>query len=441
MNFSKPIYWRQGIFLQPQHFQYNDAYQAQAIARVLKVSRNHMGALAAIKFSNDRLQSGYLSCGELKGFMPDGQWVDIRLNARLPDVDVRKKLTVDGVYSVVVGLPKFTSGDPAVASNGLDGRFETVGYSEELPDLYEDTPDLEIDRLWLRLRFLIGEEVDAAQDMETIPVARLVVEAGVISFDETYAPPCLNIDAHPSLSNRVHLLIDAIQSRETRMSEMSRPWRLDGEPLDPALLRDRMVLAELAQCLTQVDHRIRAESAPADLFECFIVMSRRLSALGGVSCPDLPVWDHEDPYRSFDRVSEIVLALLEQLRSGPDSLAVFKARDGWLEAQVPAAARVGFHTAYVVLQKVGEAQLLQASPAKLASLTRIETVVSRALPGIGLERLERIPYGLGDHAETSVWRIDTSDPLWKEASASGTICLHWLGLPATMRALLVYFRS
>lgn len=441
MNFSKPIYWRQGIFLQPQHFQYNDAYQAQAIARVLKVSRNHMGALASIKFSSDRLQSGFLSCGELKGFMPDGQWVDIRLNARLPDVDIRKKMTTDGVYQVVVGLPKFISGDPAVASNELDGRFETVGYSEDLPDLYDDTPDLEIERLWLRLRFLIGEEIDAAQDMQTISVARLIVEAGIVSFDETYAPPSLTIDAHPSLSNRIHQLIDALQNRQTRMVEMSRPWRLDGEPVDPAWLRDRMILAELSQCLTQLDHRIRLESTPSDLFECFLVVSCRLSAVGGVTCPDLPVWDHEDPYRSFDRVSKIVLALLEQLHSGPDSRAIFKPHDGWFEAQVPAAARVGNHTVYVVLQKVNETQLLQASPAKLASLTRIETVVSRALSGIALERVERIPYGLGDTVDTSVWRIDTSDPLWKEASANGTICLHWLGLPKTMRASLVYFRS
>jgi type VI secretion system protein ImpJ len=140
-------------------------------------------------------------------------------------------------------------------------------------------------------------------------------------------------------------------------------------------------------------------------------------------------------------VGIVVQALLEQLHSGPDSVALFKAREGWLEAQVPSAARVGEHSVYLVLQQVSETQLLQASPAKLASLARIETVVSRALPGAPLERLERVPYGLSESSQAGVWRIDTSDPVWKEANASGTICLHWLGLPKSSRALLVYYRA
>jgi len=153
------------------------------------------------------------------------------------------------------------------------------------------------------------------------------------------------------------------------------------------------------------------------------------------------LWDRNDSYRSFDRIGDIVLGLLEQLHSGPDSVAIFKAREGWLEAQVPSTARVGEHSVYLILQQVTETQLIQASPAKMASLTRIETVVSRALPGALLERLERIPYGLGESTDAGVWRVDTKDPLWKEANASGTICLHWLGLPKSSRALLVYYRA
>jgi predicted component of type VI protein secretion system len=236
--------------------------------------------------------------------------------------------------------------------------------------------------------------------------------------------------------------MDSLQTRATFLADVARPWRMDGEPVDPGWMRDRMVHAEIGQCLIELEHRIQTQLPPERLFEALLVACQRLCAVGGLKGPNLPSWEREDPYRAFDRIGLVVQALLEQLHSGPDSVAIFKAREGWLEAQVPSAARVGEHSVYLILQQVTEAQLLQASPAKLASLTRIETVVSRALPGTPLERLERVPYGLGESStDVGVWRVDTKDPLWQEANASGTICLHWLGLPKSSRALLDYYRA
>lgn len=441
MNFSKPIYWRQGIFLQPQHFQYADAYHDEARNRLLNFTHLKGGGVSALQFSPDRLQSGFLACGDLQAILPDGQWVDLRLNARLADRDIRNLKTADGIYPVAIGLLKLAPGTPAVAANGLDGRFETVGYSEELPDLYDDTPDLEVDRLWLRLRYLIGDEIEAAQNMTVLQVARLVVEGGVISLDETYAPACLAFDDQTALAKRVRLIFEMLQARFARLAEMARPWRMDGDSIDSAWLRDRMVHAEVAQTLTELGHRMQTQAQPDRLFESLLVLCSRLSALGGLKRPDLPAWDRDDPYRSFDRIGIVAQGLLDQLHSGPDSVALFKLREGWFEAHVPSTARVGEHAVYLILQQVNETGLVQASPAKLASLTRIETVVSRALPGVPLERVERVPYGVGDAPDTAVWRVDTKDALWKEANASGTICLHWLGLPKTARALLVYFRA
>jgi type VI secretion system protein ImpJ len=273
MNFSKPIYWRQGIFLQPQHFQYADAYHDEARNRLLNFTHLRGGGVSALQFSPDRLQSGFLACGDLQAILPDGQWVDLRLNARLADRDIRNLKTADGVYPVAIGLLKLAPGTPAVAANGLDGRFEAVGYSEELPDLYDDTPDLEVDRLWLRLRYLIGDEIEAAQNMTVLQVARLIVEGGVISLDETYAPACLAFDDQTALAKRVRLIFEMLQARFARLAEMARPWRMDGDSIDSAWLRDRMVHAEVAQALTELGHRMQTQAQPDRLFESLLVLS------------------------------------------------------------------------------------------------------------------------------------------------------------------------
>jgi type VI secretion system protein ImpJ len=441
MNFSHPIYWHQGIFLQPQHFQYNDQFHATSYARLFGMARIQPYGIAALTISKERLSSGFLSCTSLQAVMPEGIWIDIRQNSRLPDRDIRTLVKENGRYRIVFAIPQITADFPAVATAAHDGRFESPGYPEVLPDLYNDSPDLAIDRLWFRGRYLIGGEIDLAKDMSIITIGYLVVENGTISLDPQYAPPCLQIGSYDLLKTQLNNLTDILQTRSVGLSKLSHPWRFDGEPVDPVWLRDRIVQADLSQALTELTQRIRANVEPAVLFEVLLVLAGRLCASGGLSFPDMPPWEAEDPLNSFKRIQEIVVALLEQLRSGPDSTAVFHHRGGWYEAQVPSAVRVGKFFAYLILQEVSETELLQVGPPKLAPLTHIETIVSRALPGVSVERLNRVPYGLGEGAGAMVWSIDVRDPLWLDANTSGTLCLNWLDLPKHARALIVYFRA
>ena len=441
MNFSNPIYWQQGIFLQPQHFQYSDQYHSSSYARLFGLTRSQPYGVAALEISKERLSAGYLSCTTLQAVLPEGLWIDIRENARLPDRDIRSMVKGNGIYRVAIGLPKLTPGLPAVATSAHDGRYETPGYPELLPDLLDETPDLAIDRLWFKCRYLIGDEINAAKDMSVLTLASLVVENGTISLDTSYAPPSLRTGAYLTLQNRVHNISEILQARLSELSKLSHPWRLGGDALDPAWLRDRIVQADLAQASTELNHRLQMDVEPAIIFETLLVLAARLCSSGGLSYPEMPIWEHDDPCRSFERIQNILAGLLEQLRSGPDSTAIFHHRGGWYEAQVPSAARIGQHFAYLILQAVSETELLQAGPPKLAPLSRIETIVSRALPGVSLERLNRIPYGLGEGAGAFVWAIDNKDPLWKEANTSGVICLNWLNIPKGARALIVYFRA
>jgi type VI secretion system protein ImpJ len=441
MNFSHPIYWHQGIFLQPQHFQYSDQFHSASYARLFGLSRSQAYGIAALAISPERLSAGFLSCNILQAVMPDGVWLDIKQNARLPDRDIRFLAKENGRYRVALALPKVTPGIPAVATASQDGRYETPGYPEVLPDLFDDSPDLEIDRLWFRSRFLIGDEIDAAKDMSTLTIAYLLVENNSISLDVSYAPPSLRISSYIALKTRVQDLTDILQVHLSQYSKLAQPWRLSSDSVDPGFLRDRLVQADLSQAIAEMQHRTSLDVEPAILYEVLLVLASRLCSTGGLSYPEMPVWEIEDPCRSFTRIQNILVALFEQLRSGPDSTAVFHQRAGWFEAQVPSAARVGQHFAYLILQNISESELLQAGPPKLAPLSRIETIVSRALPGVALEALTRIPYGLGEGSGSLVWAIDNKDPLWQEANNAGVVCLNWLNLPKHARALIVYFRA
>ncbi len=441
MDFSNPIYWRQGIFLQPQHFQYDAQYQSNTYEKLFSLGRTQAYGVLSFSLSRERLNAGYLSSGDLEAVMPGGTWVDIKKNARLPDRDIRYLQNTNGVYNLALGLPKLIPGIPSVANEHRDGRYEVTDYPENLPDLFEDSPPVEIERLWMRCRYLIGDEIESTNNLAILPLGRIRVESQVISLDAEYSPPCMRVSAYEPLQSLTQRIGDSLEAAFARLSKLSSPWRLDGRPVDPAWLRDRMVQTDISQALVELHHRVRLDVEPAILFESLLVLAMRLCSTGGLSAPNLPLWEHDDPYKSFKRIGEIVVALIDQLRSGPDSMAVFEQQQGWLEAQIPHSARVGKHYAYLILDQISEESLLQAGPPKLASLSKIETIVSRALAGIPLERLQHIPYGLGEGFGSYVWSISTQDPMWQEAYGSGTLCLNWLDLPKSARVTIVFFRA
>ena len=156
---------------------------------------------------------------------------------------------------------------------------------------------------------------------------------------------------------------------------------------------------------------------------------------------ELATWDHDDPWYAFDQIGTQISLILHALRSGPDGVAIFQQNKDWFEAQMPSLSQATNRRVYLVMQQVTQIQLQQASSPKLAAHSRIETVVSRALTGVRMERLQRAPYGVSAGHDAAIWRLDLEDALWKEAYESGRICLHWLGLPVSARLLLVFFKA
>ena len=409
-------------------------------AKTMQYLRPYCYGIARLAFSGERLKAGFLSAHELEAILPSGMWVEKGRNALLPERDLRHLLEKEGVISVAIGLPQLVSHRQAVSSETFDGRFIGLGQSESLPDLYDDNPEAEIQRLWFKLRFLIDDEIANSENMEVLMLAKISVSGGTFTLSDDYAPFALHAEAHPVMGNKIREILELLQSTSLRFSELAHPWRLEGSMLDSGWLRDRLIHAEISQAATIVSHSIITGAAIEVIYQPLLVLASRLVAIGGLSSSELPVWDYEDCYRCFRQIGETLSALIDQLRNGPDSVAYFKPRGGWLEAQIPVATRVGSYSIYLVIQDISETEFSKMAEPKLSSVTHIETIVSRALPGITMTRLNKVPYGVGGSATHYAWQVDGSDALWKEASSAGSIALHWLDLPKTAKVALVFFR-
>jgi type VI secretion system protein ImpJ len=442
MGYKKPIYWKEGIFLQPQHFQYSDLFHSNAYAHLFSLTRANPYGVIDFKLSEERLRAGFLDCDAFEAVMPGGIWVNISQNSKLPARDFGSiKESDSGALMLAIGLPKLRPGEPAVSTETHDGTYEYDGLGDDLPNLYDEDPKVAIEQLWFKCRFLVGKEIEVAKDMHIIQVAKIFIDGESITLDLNYSPPCLRISGHSVLLNKIRSFEDTLNIYEHSLASMARPWRLNGDGIEPGWLRDRMVHVELSQAANLLKHKLLQDGDPVTVYEVALVLASRLAAVGGLQLPHLPIWNYDDPVGSMDAIVKITIALLDQLRSGPDSTSIFIPKTGWFEAKVPTPSKVGDHIAYLILQGVAEVDLSTMGQPKLAALSRIETIVSRALPGAKMERIERAPYALGELTNSFVWRVDTQDPLWKEADDSGVLCLHWTGMPAKAKAIIVYFRA
>ena len=408
--------------------------------KTMQYLRPYCYGIARLIFSEERLRSGFLSVHDLEAIFPSGLWVEKGKNALLPERDLRSLAAKDGVITVAVGLPSFVAHSQAVSTDTFDGRFIRVGQAESLPDLYDDNPEAEVERLWFKLRFLVNEEITASENMEIVMLAKINITGGMLTFSEDYSPFSLHAEAHPVMGRKIRGILEMLQTHCSRFADTARPWRLEGSMLDAGWLRDRLVHAELAQTAAELSHGVITGVSLENLYRPLLLLASRLSALGGLSTPDLPSWDYEDCYRCFSRIGGILSALVDQLRNGPDSVAIFQTRGGWLEAQIPVATRVGSYAIYLVVRDITDESFGRMAEPKLSALNHIETIVSRALPGIPLQRLTKIPYGLGSSDTHYAWQVAVDSSLWQEAVAGGTIALHWLDLPESSKVCLVFFR-
>ena len=83
MDFWRSIYWHQGQFLQPQHFQYNDLAMVGRIQNVQRLSGPHPWGVVNLKIDQTAKSSGVLDLSRGEFVFPDGTFIAINKNALL----------------------------------------------------------------------------------------------------------------------------------------------------------------------------------------------------------------------------------------------------------------------------------------------------------------------------------------------------------------------
>ncbi|MDR1080993.1 MAG: type VI secretion system baseplate subunit TssK [Deltaproteobacteria bacterium] len=459
MVYSRPIYWQQGTFLEPQHFQLLEYQRRADLSFILEALHPWPWGFSELRLNADALASYTLEIVGMDLWLPGGRRLVVPGNARVAPASFRKAWTnPDELLEVFLAVPEFV---PEAANvDDQDGRPEQGGRAprrlftpappENVPDLLGGGPAARVETLVYNAALLFGDEVRDAGGCGVLPVAKLVRQGEKVMRAD-FAPATLRLYPGSPLLELAADVAELLKAKGRELEEykitpsQSRLESLASNSLALVtalgiVLRHTARLHHLLNC--PAVHPYTVFSAIRELAAELTVFAPGISALGepltGEGGAPVP-YDHKDPLPSFRETAALVGRLLDTMTPGPDLYAVFQRdRNGFTVAlpPLPEGGCIFWVSARTELAPE-EAKAGLSAFAKMASPERARNLVSYNLPGVTLTPLREAPVGLPKRPDTVYFAVRQKDPMWDEAVKAGRIALFWDGAPPKAELALV----
>ncbi len=437
--YANPVFWEQGLFLQPQHFQIEQQQASGQAAALAGLVQPWLWGIRRLVVNEAALNTGVFEITELELFLPTGEHLTFPGNATLPSRSFQQAWDKpENPLTVSLGIAPFkdTGGNvfetdtPESAPDRA--RFTTTTNPDQIPDLLGNGPRVDVRTLRYNLRLSFDAE---HPDLYKIPVARLIRDGDRVLRESRFTPPCVELSAAPVLYTLTRDIRDTLLSRSKQLEEYkivagdargSGISSLQGVTLFcllGVLSRNAPALEFLLNAPSM--HPWRVYGALCQLVGELSVFSASLSPLGETPQGEraLPPYDHNNLYDCFSAAASIISRLVDTFVVGPAFTFILEPRNGCLGTVMPQHALGNSYAYWLLLRSSHRANLdeLVSRLGKLAPSAIMPGIVARALPGIRLIPADQPPAGLPRRQDTLYYMIDQGDPLWRQILQQGDI--------------------
>ena len=219
---SQSVYWGDGLFLRPHHFQQLERSAAEAVAASDRFANPNCYGVLDLKADAAALANWRVSLHSGTLRLRDGTVLNFPDEADLPAEPIPRDLfqSPGDRVLVSVGVPNIRRGVSNTNVKSEDGTPESryVTFFEEVQDENAAGNAEELEFRRLSPRILIGE--DAARGYDAVPVMRLVLGSraeAAPELDRSYMPPMLRFRAWGELE-RLHRAVTDRFGAEVRRS-------------------------------------------------------------------------------------------------------------------------------------------------------------------------------------------------------------------------------
>jgi type VI secretion system protein ImpJ len=432
MNIDQLLYWHQGLFLQPQHFQQNDARIEHRLTRTTELNHPYPWGLISLKINESALVAKQCLLDQLSVRFPEGTLAEYPGNA------VLESRTLDlgefsGGRTLFVGLRRLLPGDAnaqvfETLSDGsrAEARFVVAADPEVIGDRLGNSPEARVRSMSYVLRLFWEDELEHLSAYELLPIARLDLDGDRVRPAQRYVPPSVNLAASPMLLQTLREVRDELVGRARQLSVYKQPGESRRGDLDGAQVNHLMALAVLNRYGPLLTHMLETpQVSPWQLYGTLRQLVGELSLFSDVcdmlgETPDgrllVPPYKHEEAGIATIALVALIGQQLNEISIGSELLVRLQLQDGLYRAELPDAFFGPRHRYFLVARSaVDPVWLAEGLPldGKLGAASIMEGLVNRALPGIELIYLQVPPQGLPRVAGALYFRLETLSDGWE----------------------------
>lgn len=458
MDIERPVFWHQGLFLQPQHFQILDLSFRSLLTPFHSFLQPNFWGIGELEIQKTAL--GNRSFNLLKGnfLFPDGTYAVVPGNS-LIEARHFDESWVDGnkPLCVYVGLKKWNdSGENVTILEKLERfsevttRYVTTSDQEEVKDLHSGGPQGKVKRLNHVLKIFYESERDQLGDYVLIPIAQLERMGEEIVLSQHFVPPCLTISSSEPLLKLIKEIRDQIAARSYQLEEYKSERGIQTAEFGS---RDMVYLLALRSFnryvpilyhyteLQQI-HPWMVYGTLRQLVGELSAFSDRINVMGELEDGSriLPRYDHWNIWECFLSAQDLIISLLDEITAGPEYVIRLVYDETYYASDLKPAIFEGHNRFYLVLNTEEDPKSvinLMTTIAKLSSRERLPILIARALPGVQLEHLAVPPQELPRRAHSIYFAIDHHSDHWTMVTKGNNIALYWDNAPEDLEAELM----
>lgn len=431
----RPIFWGQGMFLQPQHFQQQDVYHEARLRRSMQLLHPFCWGVQALSINETALKNylfevDHCELVSWEGTLIRFQAESLPSNARLVPRSFEGALGAEGrPLAVYLGIKRLQWEGGNIASSGLGNGTEKETFQRfELhemvtPDLFsDDGKSCTMHYLIHEVRLLFeGDATLQSQEYELVKVAELLraTEGPGAVLSKSYIPPCLSIHASPALEGMLREVRDLLTAKGRELVEYKRQRGVHTIELGSRDTVYLLMMQMLNRYIPLFHHHLEIRGTHPCVFYGllrqfigeFSTFSETISVLGG----PLPAYRHDQLWACFNAAVQVATELIADLTRGPEYVVSLTFDGEYYTADLAKGFFEGNNRYYLSVKMDMPPRELErhlTETGKVCSREEMAALRQRSLPGLGLRYLDTPPEELPRRAHCCYFELDHRSALW-----------------------------
>ena len=458
MSIQRPLFWHQGLFLQPQHFQLQDLNFQALLAPYSAFTMPYFWGAAELEIHRAALANR--SFEPLKGeFMfPDSTHVVFPGNGLIMPRSFEESWIEGGKpFTIFIGVRKWSySGDNVTTLPSLRNisevttRFVSTVDPEEMPDLHQGGPPARVSRLHYVLRVFWEREASQLGDYDLIPVAQLERFGEEVRLSPRFVCPSLAVTSSEPLVRILKEIRDQVTARGRHLEEYKTQRGIHTAEFGSRDMVYLLALRSLNRYVPLLHHM--TEARPVHPWAVYAVLrqligelssfSERVNVLGELDDGTrlLPGYDHGNVWECFSSAQALITRLLDEITAGPEYVIRLVYDGTYYAAELAPAIFEGRNRYFLVFRTEADPKrVLNALEViiKISSREQLPLLIARALPGVRLEHLPVPPQELPRRAHCIYFQVDHHGDYWGLIERGRNIAMYWDTAPEDLEVELM----